>query len=70
MATYIVVDASVAGAWSFTEPFTAAAQAVLASIEAHRVVSLAPDRFTEELLRLCQKKTLPPPIGASVTVAL
>jgi predicted nucleic acid-binding protein len=66
MAAYVVVDASVAGAWSFTEPFTIAAQAVLAGIEARRVIALAADRFTEELLRICQKKTLPPPTGASV----
>ena len=66
MAVYIVVDASVAGAWSFSEPFTAAAQTVLAAIDTRRVIALAPDRFNEELLRICQKKTLPPPTGARV----
>jgi predicted nucleic acid-binding protein len=63
---YIIVDASVAGAWSFTEPFSLQAQQVVASIEAHRVVALAPDRFAEELLRICQKKTAPPPDGAGI----
>lgn len=69
MLPFIVVDASVAGAWSFTEPFTVHAQAVLAAIEKRRVVALAPDRFAEEMLRLCQKKTLPPPVGASITLS-
>jgi predicted nucleic acid-binding protein len=67
VAAYIVVDASVAGAWSFTEPFTLQAQAVLAAIEGRRVIALAPDRFSEEVMRLCQKKTLPPPTGASLS---
>jgi predicted nucleic acid-binding protein len=58
MTPYIVVDASVAGAWSFTEPFTTSAQAVFAAIDAHRVVALVPDRFNEEVMRLCQKKAL------------
>ena len=56
MATYIIVDASVAGAWSFTERFTQKAQAVLEAIEDRRVIALAPDRFAEEVLRICQKK--------------
>ena len=58
---YIVVDASVAGAWLFPELFSANAQPVLVAIEAHRVIALAPDRFAEEVLRVCQKKALPPP---------
>ncbi len=37
-------------AWSFHEPFTIQALAVLAAIEGHRVIALAPDRFAEELL--------------------
>jgi predicted nucleic acid-binding protein len=57
MRPYIVVDASVAGAWSFTEPFTSQAQAVLSAIAARRVIAIAPDRFVEEMLRICQKKT-------------
>jgi predicted nucleic acid-binding protein len=67
MAAYIVVDASVAGAWSFAEPYSSPAQAVLDAIEAHRVIAIAPDRFSEEDLRICQKKTLPPPAGAGVS---
>ena len=67
MAAYIVVDASVAGAWSFAEPFSTQAQLVLAAIETHRVIALAPDRFSEEVLRICQKKMLPPPSGAGVS---
>jgi predicted nucleic acid-binding protein len=63
---YIVVDASVAGAWSFAEPFSTQAQAVLAAIRNHHVNALVPHRFAEEVLRLCQKKTLPPPTGASI----
>jgi predicted nucleic acid-binding protein len=63
---YVVVDASVAGAWSFAEPFSLQAQAVLAAIASRRVNALAPDRFIEEVLRLCQKKILPPPAGASI----
>jgi predicted nucleic acid-binding protein len=66
MPAYIVVDASVAGAWLFAEPFSTNAQPVLSAIEAHRVFVLAPDRFAEEMLRICQKKTLPPPAGAGV----
>jgi predicted nucleic acid-binding protein len=66
MATYIVLDASVARAWSFSEPFTSQAQAVLAAIEDRRVIALAPDRFADEVLRICQKKALPPPVGASI----
>jgi predicted nucleic acid-binding protein len=63
---YVVIDASVAGAWSFAEPYSSQAQTVLEAIEAHRVHAIAPDRFVEELLRVCQKKTLPPPVGASI----
>ena len=66
MAAFIVVDASVAGAWLFAEPYSANAQMVLAALDAGRIVALAPDRFAEELLRVCQKKTLPPPDGAGV----
>lgn len=61
-----MIDACVAGAWSFTEPYSPQAQFVLNAITAHRVNSLAPERFTEETLRICQKKTLPPPDGASI----
>jgi predicted nucleic acid-binding protein len=60
------VDASAAGAWSFTEPFSNQAQAVLTAISHRRVIALAPARFVEAILRLCQKKTLPPPVGASI----
>lgn len=42
MAPYIVVDASVAGAWLFAEPFSLQAQRVAASIAARRVTALAP----------------------------
>src|SRR5690242_17336988 len=66
---YGVVDASVAGAWLFPELFSANAQPVLVAVEAHRVIALAPDRFAEELLRVCQKKTSPPPAGVGVTAA-
>lgn len=66
MATSIVVDASVASAWSFAEPFSTPAQSVLNAIEAHRITPLAPDRFAEEFLRVCQKKTHPPPDGAGL----
>ncbi len=66
MVPYIVVDASVAGAWSFTEPHTTRAQRVLAAIETNQIIPLAPDRFSEEVLRICQKKTLPPPVGANI----
>lgn len=69
MPAYIVVDASVAGAWLFAEPFSANAHPVLQAIEDHRVIALAPDRFAEEVLRICQKKTLPPPAGASIPVS-
>ncbi len=66
MAPFIVVDASVAGAWLFAEPFSPEAQLVLAAVDARRVIALAPDRFAEEMLRVCQKKTLPPPDGAGI----
>lgn len=69
MPAYVVIDASVAGAWLFAEPCSANAQPVLAAVEAHRVVALAPDRFAEEVLRVCQKKTLPPPAGAAIPPA-
>lgn len=62
MTPYIVVDASVAGAWLFAEVHSARAQAVLDAISNRRVVALAPDRFEEELLRICQKKLRPPPV--------
>jgi predicted nucleic acid-binding protein len=66
MVPFIVVDASVAGAWLFAEPFSARAQVVLAALDARRIVALAPDRFAEEMLRVCQKKTAPPPTGAGI----
>jgi len=66
MTPYIVADASVAGAWLFAEPFSAQAQPVLQALVAGRVIGLAPDRFEEELLRVCQKKLLPPPNGAGL----
>jgi predicted nucleic acid-binding protein len=69
MPAYIVVDASVAGAWAFPETFSLLAQPVLAAVAANRVTALAPDRFVEEVLRICQKKILPPPTGAGVTPA-
>jgi predicted nucleic acid-binding protein len=69
MPAYVVVDASVAGAWSFNEPFTAHALPVFHALEAHRIIALAPDRFVEELLRVCQKKTLPPPDGGGLAPA-
>lgn len=62
MTPYIVVDASVAGAWLFAEPYSARAQPVLGAVTRRRVIGLAPDRFEEELLRLCQKKLRPPPV--------
>lgn len=69
MPAYVVVDASVAGAWLFPEVYSANAQPVLAAVEARRVIALAPDRFGEELLRVCQKKSLAPPDGAGVAPA-
>ena len=63
MIQYIVVDASVAGAWSYNEPFSARAVPVLAAIVARRVIALAPDRFEEELLSICRRKVRPPPDG-------
>ena len=68
MLPYVVVDASVAGAWLFPEPFSLNAQPVLAAVAAQRVIAIAPDRFGEELLRVCQKKTFPPPAGASIQI--
>ena len=67
MIPYIVVDASIAGAWLFSEQFTSEAKPVLEALVAQRVIGLAPDRFEEELLRICQKKTLPPPEGAGLS---
>jgi predicted nucleic acid-binding protein len=68
MAPFIVVDASIAGAWLFAEPYSVNAQLVLAAIDARRVIALAPDRFAEELLRVCQKKTQPLPAGAAIAL--
>jgi len=69
MTPYIVVDASLAGAWLFAEPFSVLAQPVLDAVSHRRVIGLAPDRFEEELLRICQKKLRPPPIDAGLTPA-
>ena len=66
---YIVVDASVAGAWLFAEVLSARAQPVLTAIRQRRVIALVPDRFEEELLRICQKKLSPPPHGSGITPA-
>lgn len=66
MPPYIVVDACVAGAWSFNEVDSIRAHPVLDAIVARRVIAVTPDRFVEEFLRVCQKKTLPPPEGASI----
>ncbi len=68
MQPYLVVDACVAGAWSFSETYTPQAQIVLRAIEDRRVIAVAPDRFSEEMLRICQKKTqIPSGNGLSVT---
>jgi predicted nucleic acid-binding protein len=56
MEPYVVVDACVAGAWSFAEPFTVQATVVLEAIVNRRVVAIAPDRFSAEVLRICQRK--------------
>src|SRR5437879_4531842 len=69
MPAYVVVDASVTRAWLFPEPFSLKAQSVLAAISANRAFAIAPDRFVEEVLRICQKKTLPAPMGAGVPPA-
>jgi len=66
---YVVIDASVAGAWLFPEVLSARAQPVLTAIGQRRVSALVPDRFEEELLRICQKKLTPPPNGAGVAPA-
>jgi hypothetical protein len=66
MPAYVVVDASVTGAWLFPERFSINAQSVLTAIAARRVSAIAPDRFVEEVLRICQKKTHPLPMGAGV----
>lgn len=58
-----------AGAWLFAEVHSAQAQPVLDAISQRRVIALAPDRFEEELLRICQKKLLPPPEGAGLATA-
>jgi len=63
MVPYIVVDASVAGAWSYNEPYSAPAARVLAAIVARRVIALTPDRFGEEFLSICRKKVRPPHEG-------
>jgi predicted nucleic acid-binding protein len=63
MAPYIVVDASVAGAWTYNEPFSSQAIPVLSAIIARRVTALAPDRFEEEFLSICRKKVRLPPEG-------
>ena len=67
MQPYIVVDACLAGAWSFPEAYTPQAQIVLTAIETRRVIAIVPDRFAEEILRVCQKKTTS--VGASLTAA-
>jgi predicted nucleic acid-binding protein len=69
MVQYIVVDASVAGAWSYNEPFSAQAVPVLAAILDKRVIALVPDRFEEEFLSICRKKVRPPPEGLGLAVA-
>jgi len=69
MTPYIVVDASVACAWLFAERYSAEVQPVLDAIILRRVIALAPDRFEEELLRVCQKKLLPPPVGAGLAAS-
>lgn len=66
---YIVVDACVASAWSFAEPYSLQAQRVLEAIVKNRVNAWAPERFVDEVLRVCQKKTLPPPGGVSMSAA-
>lgn len=66
---YIVVDASVAGAWLFAEALSPKALTILLAIQKRKVIALVPDRFEEELLRVCQKKLLPPPQGAGLTEA-
>lgn len=69
MIQYIVVDASVAGAWSYNEPFSGRAVPVLAAIVGRRVIALAPDRFEEEFLSICRKKVRPPPEGLGLPAA-
>lgn len=69
MTPYIVVDAAVAGAWLFAEVYSSHASAMLKAIEQRRVIALAPDRFEEELLRICQKKLRPPPVDAGLRPA-
>ena len=69
MVQYVIVDASVAGAWSYNEPFTPRAVPVLAAIIGRRVVALAPDRFEEEFLSICRKKVRPPPVGLGLPEA-
>ncbi len=66
MPPYVVVDASVAGAWSFAETYSVQAQGILDAVCGHRVTALAPGRFVEEVIRLCQKKTQPAPVGAAI----
>ena len=52
---YVVIDASVAGAWLFAEVLSARAEPVLTAVRKRRVIALVPDRFEGELLRICQK---------------
>jgi len=53
---YVVIDACVFGAWTFNEPYSLAAIKVLDAIEDYRIYPVVPDRFTNEVLRICQKK--------------
>ena len=55
--SYIVIDACVAGAWMFQEEFTTQALTILNAVEHHQVYPIVPDRFSIEVLRICQKKT-------------
>lgn len=55
--SYIVIDACIAGAWMFQEEFTPQALTILNAIEHHRIYPIVPDRFSIEVLRICQKKT-------------
>lgn len=55
---YIVINACVAGAWTFKETYTTQALSILDAIESYRVYPVVPDRFYIEALRICQKKTM------------
>lgn len=57
MLPYIVVDASVTGAWLFPEPDSLRTRSIQDAIYNRRVNALSPDRFAEEVMRICQKKT-------------